>query len=88
MPWDLLRDFVDGGKDTEYDVYFVAHPIPRLTDLDEPVSAEDDDDEDDDDMGGGRWRRRRRGEARRVVRGRGGQRDVGERDARERAEER
>lgn len=76
-------DVVDVGTDEEYDAYFAAHLVPRLTDPDEPMVAEDDDDEDDKDKGGGRWRRQRRGVARRVVRGRSGQRD-----ARERAKER
>lgn len=83
MPWDLLRDVVDGGTYAEYGAYFAAHLVPRLTDPDELVSAEHDDDEDDDDRGGGRQRRWRRGVARRVVMGKGGQRDV-----RERVEER
>lgn len=72
MPWDLLRNIVDGGIDAEYDAYFVAHPVPKLIDPDEPAVAKDDDDDVDDDRGGGRGRRQRRGETRKVVRDRDG----------------
>lgn len=52
MSWDIFLDVIDAAMDDEYVGYFVAHPFPRLIDLEEPIPTSDEDDDDEDGGGG------------------------------------
>ncbi|XP_057845985.1 uncharacterized protein LOC131055535 [Cryptomeria japonica] len=70
-PWHMRSKIIDVGVTEEYIQYITAHPIPRISDLVEPIPTFEDDK---------RQRRRRRG-VRGLVgggRGRGGDESGGD----------